>query len=206
MPGISLHSSMSTENTNMHIFKRSPSWVMNWMIIYQLTNWFPSVDINDESRSQVTTQNLILSWKNRHKGALFTSVLSTGSWDKHETNRKINICINHLNILVCAVKLTGSRSRTGLAGLIPSFSHIVGAAAHLLGHVERQLVFTRVVEVAVAHAFSHVCVTVLKINYLFFICHMLRHVYNQEFIEVSVSPMQLFPPLTCMYSGGHTQV
>lgn len=62
------------------------------------------------------------------------------------------------------VKLTGSRSRTGLAGLIPSFSHVVGAAAHLLGHVERQLVLTRVVEVAVAHAFSHVCVTELKIN------------------------------------------
>lgn len=55
--------------------------------------------------------------------------------------------------------LTGSRSWTGLARLVPGFPHVVGAAAHLLGHVEGQLVLTRVVEVAVAHALSHVCMT-----------------------------------------------
>lgn len=53
--------------------------------------------------------------------------------------------------------LTGSRSWTGLARLVPGFPYVVGAAAHLLGHVEGQLILTRVVEVAVAHALSHVC-------------------------------------------------
>lgn len=54
--------------------------------------------------------------------------------------------------------LTGSRSRTGLARLVPGFPYVVGAAAHLLGHVEGQLVLTGVVEVAVAHALPHVCI------------------------------------------------
>lgn len=53
--------------------------------------------------------------------------------------------------------LTGSRSWTGLARLVPGFPHVVGTAAHLLGHVEGQLVLARVVEVTVAHALSHVC-------------------------------------------------
>lgn len=56
------------------------------------------------------------------------------------------------------LSLTGSRSWTGLAWLVPGLPHVVGAAAHLLGHVERQLVLTRVVEVAVAHALPHVCI------------------------------------------------
>lgn len=55
--------------------------------------------------------------------------------------------------------LTGSRSRTGLAWLVPGLSNIVGTAAHLLGHVERQLILTRVVEVTVTHTLPHVCIT-----------------------------------------------
>lgn len=55
------------------------------------------------------------------------------------------------------VTLTGCRSRTGLARLVPGFSHIVGTAAHLLGHVEGQLVLTGVIKVTVTHAFPHVC-------------------------------------------------
>lgn len=58
--------------------------------------------------------------------------------------------------------LTGSRSWTGLTRLVPGFSHVVGAAAHLLGHVEGQLVLTRVVEVAVTHTLPHVCITSRK--------------------------------------------
>lgn len=55
--------------------------------------------------------------------------------------------------------LTGSRSWTGLARFVPGLSNIVGAAAHLLGHVEGQLVLACVVEVAVTHALPHVCIT-----------------------------------------------
>lgn len=58
---------------------------------------------------------------------------------------------------VCGWTLTGGRGRAGLTRLVPGFAHIVGAAAHLLGHVEGQLVLARVVEVAEAHALSHVC-------------------------------------------------
>lgn len=64
------------------------------------------------------------------------------------------------------LSLTGSRSWTGLARLVPGLPHVVGAAAHLLGHVERQLVFTRVVEVAVAHALPHVCIKKEEYNRL----------------------------------------
>lgn len=53
--------------------------------------------------------------------------------------------------------LTCSWGGTGLARLVPGLAHEVGAAAHLLGHVERQLVLARVVEVAVAHTLPHVC-------------------------------------------------
>lgn len=64
------------------------------------------------------------------------------------------------------LQLTGSRGRTRFAWLIPSFAHVVGAAAHLLGHVERQLVFTRVIEVAVANTLPHVCVMRKDKNFL----------------------------------------
>lgn len=110
--------------------------------------------------------------------------------------------------------LTGSRSWTGLARFVPGLSNIVGAAAHLLGHVEGQLVLARVVEVAVTHALPHVCITrrktVEKVCLLLFdfsledvigVCF-----FNQSKRSVWHSPMQLFPPLTCMYSGGQTQV
>lgn len=56
--------------------------------------------------------------------------------------------------------LTGGRSRTRLTRLVPGFPNIVGAAAHLLGHVEGQLILTRVVEVTVAHTLPHVCMEV----------------------------------------------
>lgn len=53
--------------------------------------------------------------------------------------------------------LTCCRRGAGFAGLVPGLAYIVGTAAHLLGHVEGQLVLARVVEVAVAHALPHVC-------------------------------------------------
>lgn len=53
--------------------------------------------------------------------------------------------------------LTGGWGRAGLTGFVPSLAHIVGAAAHFLGHVEGELVLARVVEVAVAHTLPHVC-------------------------------------------------
>lgn len=55
--------------------------------------------------------------------------------------------------------LTRGRRGTGLAGSVPGFAHVIGAAAHLLGHVEGELVLAGVVEVAVAHALSHICET-----------------------------------------------
>lgn len=61
-------------------------------------------------------------------------------------------------VRVCVCALTGSGSWTGLARLVPGFPYVVGAAAHLLGHVEGQLVLAGVVEVAVADALPHVCV------------------------------------------------
>lgn len=57
------------------------------------------------------------------------------------------------------MSLTGGGGGAGLAGLVPRFAHVVGTAAHLLGHVEGELVLTRVVEVTVAHALPHVCNT-----------------------------------------------
>lgn len=62
-------------------------------------------------------------------------------------------------VSVYVLTLTGSRSWTGLAWLVPGLPHVVGTAAHLLGHVEGQLVLARVVEVTVTHAFPHVCIT-----------------------------------------------
>lgn len=52
--------------------------------------------------------------------------------------------------------LTAGRRGAGLAGLVPGFADVVGAAAHFLGHVEGKLVLTGVVVVAVAEALSHV--------------------------------------------------
>ncbi len=69
-------------------------------------------------------------------------------------------------VSVHLLTLTGGRSWTGLTRFVPSLPHIVGAAAHLLGHVERQLVLTRVVEVTVAHTLSHVCITRRNTNNL----------------------------------------
>lgn len=60
------------------------------------------------------------------------------------------------------LSLTGSRSWTGLTWLVPGFSHVVGTAAHLLGHVEGQLVLTRVVKVTITHTLPHVCITKRK--------------------------------------------
>lgn len=91
-------------------------------------NWFASMDVNNEARSLVTTQQLVFS---------------------------------------------GGRSWTGFTRLVPSFSHVVGTAAHLLGHVEGQLVLTRVVEVAVAHALSHVHAVVSSID-----LHVLRRTHT----------------------------
>ena len=53
--------------------------------------------------------------------------------------------------------LTCGGRGAGFTGLVPGLAHVVGAAAHLLGHVEGQLVLTGVVEVTVAHALPHVC-------------------------------------------------
>lgn len=58
--------------------------------------------------------------------------------------------------------LTGGRGRTGLAGSVPGFAHVIRATAHLLGHVEGQLVLTGVVEVAIAHTLSHICTSKTK--------------------------------------------
>lgn len=55
--------------------------------------------------------------------------------------------------------LTRGRRGTGLAGSVPGFAHVIGAAAHLLGHVEGELVLAGVVEVAVTHTLSHICET-----------------------------------------------
>ncbi len=60
--------------------------------------------------------------------------------------------------------LTGGRRGTGLAGSVPGFAHVIGAAAHLLGHVEGELVLAGVVEVAVAHALSHICETETRMS------------------------------------------
>ena len=53
--------------------------------------------------------------------------------------------------------LTCGGRGAGFTGLVPGLAHVVGAAAHLLGHVEGQLVLTGVVEVTVAHTLPHIC-------------------------------------------------
>ena len=53
--------------------------------------------------------------------------------------------------------LTCGGRGAGFTGLVPGLAHVVGTAAHLLGHVEGQLVLTGVVEVTVAHTLPHVC-------------------------------------------------
>lgn len=68
--------------------------------------------------------------------------------------------------------LRGDRGRAGFTGLVPGFAHVVGTAAHLLGHVERQLVLTRVVEVAVTHALPHVHAVVSSVD-----LHVLRRTH-----------------------------
>lgn len=60
----------------------------------------------------------------------------------------------------CARSFTGAGHRTLFAGLIPGTANVVGAAAHLFGHVEGQLAVTRLVvrvKVSVAVALPHVC-------------------------------------------------
>lgn len=55
---------------------------------------------------------------------------------------------------------TGAGNRTLFAGFIPGTANVVGAAAHLFGHVEGQLSVTRLVvgvKVPVAIALPHVC-------------------------------------------------
>lgn len=56
--------------------------------------------------------------------------------------------------------LTSAGHRTLLAGFVPGAANVVGAAAHLLGHVEVELAVARHVvgvEVPVAVALPHVC-------------------------------------------------
>lgn len=62
-------------------------------------------------------------------------------------------------ICVCVCVLTGTGYRTLFTGSVPGPSNVVGAAAHLLGHVEGQLSVTRPVvrvEVPVAETLPHV--------------------------------------------------
>lgn len=65
----------------------------------------------------------------------------------------------NVSVVLCLFTLTGRGSWTGLTRLVPGFPHVVGAAAHLLRHVEGQLVHTRVVVVSVTHTLPHVCIT-----------------------------------------------
>lgn len=56
--------------------------------------------------------------------------------------------------------LTSAGHGTLLAGFVPGTANVVGAAAHLLGHVEIELAVARLVvgvEVPVAVALPHVC-------------------------------------------------
>lgn len=64
-----------------------------------------------------------------------------------------------LSVYVCVCVLTGAGYRTLFTGSVPGPSNVVGAAAHLLGHVEGQLSVTRPVvrvEVPVAETLPHV--------------------------------------------------
>ena len=54
-------------------------------------------------------------------------------------------------------RLTAGWCGAGLTRLVPGLANVVGAAAHLLGHVEGELVLTRVIVVAIADALPHVC-------------------------------------------------
>lgn len=58
---------------------------------------------------------------------------------------------------------------TGLARLVPGLANVVGAAAHLLGHVEGQLILTRVIVVAIAHTLPHVHAVISSVD-----LHVLR--------------------------------
>lgn len=60
----------------------------------------------------------------------------------------------------CARSFTGAGHGTLFTGFIPSTANVVGAAAHLFGHVEGQLSVARLVvrvKVPVAVALPHVC-------------------------------------------------
>lgn len=59
---------------------------------------------------------------------------------------------------------SGGRSRTGFTGLVPGFAHVIGTAAHLFGHIEGQLIFTRVVEVTVTDTLPHIHAVVSSID------------------------------------------
>lgn len=62
---------------------------------------------------------------------------------------------------MCVRHLTGAGDRTLFTGFIPGAADVVGAAAHLLGHVEGQLSITSPVvgvKVPEAVALPHVCV------------------------------------------------
>lgn len=139
---------------------------------------------------------------------VWMSMMKPGAWLPHSSRYSAETGSRTLTFVVvwgglrCVRTLTGGRSGTGLTRLVPGFAHVVGAAAHLLGHVEGQLVLTRVVEVAVAHALPHVCTQERKKK------PTTESPAATETVSTpsSISPMQLFPPLTCMYSGGHTQV
>lgn len=145
---------------------------------------------------------------------VWMSMMKPGAWLPHNSRYSavtggrtlVGVCwlfYRCFMVCVCVWTLTGSMRWTGFARLVPGFPYVVGAAAHLLGHVEGQLVLAGVVEVAVAHALPHVCIqerTEARTESL-----LLQKKKNVS-ISSSVSPMQLFPPLTCMYSGGHTQV
>lgn len=54
--------------------------------------------------------------------------------------------------------------RAWFTRLVPGFADIVGAAAHLLGHVGRELVLTRVVVVSVTHALPHIHTVVSPVD------------------------------------------
>lgn len=70
------------------------------------------------------------------------------------------MCVCVLRVVyMCVCVLTGAGYRTLFTGSVPGPSNVVGAAAHLLGHVEGQLSVTRPVvrvEVPVAETLPHV--------------------------------------------------
>lgn len=58
----------------------------------------------------------------------------------------------------------GGGSRAGFTWFVPGFAHIIGTTAHLFGHVEGQLIFTRVIEVTIADTLPHVHAVVSSID------------------------------------------